>query len=321
VPTDPAWAGEGFALFRAAYLRARAANPLVPPLDGAHEARLRGRVERAFAHGGVAAWRAGAMVGYLVASPPFEMRGLAASLVPEFGHAVAPGLEAELYGRLYAGVAERLVDQGVQLHLVGHLAADQAAHAALDELGFGTTVAERLRDLSDVVPSEGRRGGPGVRVEQLPADASWDALAPLAAEHAAYYRKSPIFLGKDEGLEAAGEDLEEHRRAGDSLFVAWQDGEPVAYLIVGACFGATEGRMVAGTRTAQVRSAYAVPSARRHGVGSALLQRAVDWAREAGFERLFVEHETANLEGGPFWRRHFAPFVSVSMRYVPQLPA
>jgi L-amino acid N-acyltransferase YncA len=320
LPTDPAAAEEGFALFRAAYLRARAANPLVPPLDGAHEARLRARVERAFDHGGAAAWRDGALVGYLVASPPFEMRGLSASLVPEFGHAVAPGLEAELYGRLYAGVAERLVDQGVQLHLVGRLAVDEAARAALDELGFGAIVAERLRDMADVAPREGRGDGPVPRIAQLPADASWDALAPLVAEHAAFYRQSPIFLEKDEGLEAAREDLDQHRRAGDPLFVAWQDGEAVAYLIAGACCGATEGRLVAGTRTAQVRSAYVAPSTRRRGVGSALLQRAVEWAREAGFERMFVEHETANLEGGPFWRRHFAPFVTVSMRYVPPVP-
>lgn len=40
------------------------------------------------------------------------------------------------------------------------------------------------------------------------------------------------------------------------------------------------------------------------------------WARDAGFDRMFVEHETANLEGGAFWRRHFSPYLVFSMRYV-----
>jgi GNAT superfamily N-acetyltransferase len=92
--------------------------------------------------------------------------------------------------------------------------------------------------------------------------------------------------------------------------------DPLAYLIVGRCHGGSEGRLLVGTNTAQVRSAYAVPAVRRHGIGSVLLHHAVTWAREGGFERLFVEHETANLEGGAFWRRHFSRFLVFSMRYV-----
>lgn len=84
-------APEGFGSYRDTYLRARGENPLLPPLTPEHEARLQRRVERAFAHGGVAASRAGRLCGFMVAGPPFAYRGLVAALVPEFGHAVAKG--------------------------------------------------------------------------------------------------------------------------------------------------------------------------------------------------------------------------------------
>jgi GNAT superfamily N-acetyltransferase len=150
----------------------------------------------------------------------------------------------------------------------------------------------------------------------VPPEAPWDALAPLGAEHAAYYRESPLFVAKDASLEAAIADLEGHRAAGDALFVVRDGDAPLAYLIVGTCPGETEGRLLHGTATAQVRSAFVVPAARRGGIGGALLQHAVAWTRDAGFERLFVEHETANLPGAAFWRWHFEPYLVFSMRYV-----
>ena len=314
-PTAASQAADAFELFRHSYERARRVNALVPELDAEHEARLRRRVERAFQHGGMSATRGGRLRGFMVASPAFDFRGLVATLVPEYGHAVAPGEEAALYPLLYAAVAERLAQAGAQLHLIGHLAADAGVREALYGLGFGAIVCERLRDLSDLQVGA-RAAVPTGRVEHASQEHSWDEFATLAAEHAAYYRASPLFLHKDDTLEAAREDLEEHRQAGDQLFVYRDGATPLAYLIVGRCSGASEGRLLEGTATAQIRSAYAVPEARRSGIGTVLLQHAVAWAREGGFERLFVEHETANLHGGPFWRQHFEAFALFSLRYV-----
>ena len=253
-PTDPSMAAEGFALFRDAYLRARRANPLLPAFTQDHEARLRRRVERAFAHGGVAAWRGDALRGFMAAGPSFAFCGSVAALVPEYGHAAAEGEEDALVGPLYAAVAERLAGEGVPLHLIGHFAADAVTTSSLFELGFGAIVRERLRDLSDVAVPDAAHSEHDAwlaRVERLSQAAAWDGLAPVAAQHAAYYRESPLFMTKDASIEEAVADLEAHRAAGD-----------------------------------------------------------------AGFERLFVEHETANPLGAPFWGRHFASFLVFSMRYV-----
>ncbi len=318
-PTEPSLAAEGFGLFRDAYLRARAANPLLPELDADHEARLQRRVERAFAYGGIAAWRGGSLRGFMIAGPSFEFRGLVASLVPEFGHAVAAGDETDLVGLLYAASAERLVREGTQLHLIGHFAADLGTTSALFELGFGAVVREQLRDLSDVARAEGDRGTQRTRherVEHVLYAEAWRDVAALAAAHAAFYRESPVLVRKDAALHEALVELEAHRVDGDQLFVYREGGEALGYLIVGRCEGGSEGRLLEGTSTAQVRSAFTVPAARRRGIGAALLQQAISWARAQGFERLFVEHETANLCGGAFWRRHFEPYLLFSLRYV-----
>jgi GNAT superfamily N-acetyltransferase len=50
-----------------------------------------------------------------------------------------------------------------------------------------------------------------------------------------------------------------------------------------------------------------VPEARHTGVGTALLSRVIDWARSAGFERLAVDFETANVLARRFWLRAFSP--------------
>ena len=318
-PTEPALAAAGFELFRDAYLRARSTNPLLPALEAEHEARVRRRVERAFAHGGVAAWRDDALRGFMIAGPSFGFRGLVASLVPEFGYAVAPGEETDLIGLLYGASAARLVREGVHLHLIGHFAADARSAAALVELGFGAVVRERLRDLSDVALGDAARGSSQARLESVEhvVDAGrWRDVAPLAAEHAAFYRESPVFVRKDAAPQVALDELEAQWADGDQLFVYREGGETLAYLIVGRCAGGSEGRLLAGTSTAQVRSAFTLPAARRRGIGAALLQHAVAWARAHGFERLFVEHETANLHGGAFWQRHFAPYLVFSLRYV-----
>jgi GNAT superfamily N-acetyltransferase len=256
--------------------------------------------------------KAGWVRGFMIAAPAFAFRGSTAALVPEVGHEVAAGEEGALVGPLYAALAERLQREGVPLHLIGHFAADAATAATLFELGFGAVVRERLRDLSDVVVVDAARVEHEARLaraERVPQAAPWDALAPLAAQHAAYYRESPLFVVKDASLGAAVADLEGHRSAGDAAFVMRRGGAPVAYLIVGTCPGESEGRLLQGTSTAQVRSAFVAPGARRRGIGTALLQCAVAWSRGAGFERLFVEHETANPLG--------APFLGAPLRVVP----
>ena len=296
-----------FELLCRGYRQERNSNPLLPDLAVPQRTRLRKLLEGAANGRGVAVTCGGEVVGYMAVSAQFDTRGQRAAIVHEFGHASVEQDRGLVCQYLYSALAEELVSQGVHLHIVGHFASDRELKDALFQLGFGALVAEELRDLSDVMnPAE-------VEIAQ---EECWGSIGGLAAEHARYYRDSPIFLSKDDSPAGIAKDLETHEQDGDRLLVYREGREPKAYFIVGKCSGADEGRLLQETNTAQVKSAYATPSARGKGIGSALLQHAVQWAREHGYDRIFVEHETANVYGGNFWRRHFRRYLCFSMRYV-----
>jgi GNAT superfamily N-acetyltransferase len=107
-----------------------------------------------------------------------------------------------------------------------------------------------------------------------------------------------------------------HAQQGDVFFVYDERDEPCGYIIVGESTIGGEGFLLEQTNTAQVKSAYVRPESRGQGVGSALLQRALEWSHQQGYERVFVEHETANFYGGRFWSRRFEPYLCYSMRYI-----
>jgi GNAT superfamily N-acetyltransferase len=111
-------------------------------------------------------------------------------------------------------------------------------------------------------------------------------------------------------------ELEVHTQQGDVFFVYDEQDEPCGYMIVGESTIGGEGFLLEQTNTAQIKSAYARPDVRGKGIGAALLQRAIAWSQQQGYERVFVEHETANVYGGNFWSNYFTPYLYTSMRYI-----
>jgi GNAT superfamily N-acetyltransferase len=254
-------------------------------------------------------------VGYLCESRRFTWKGQSAVLCRAHAHATAgePALPARLALRawqdMYAALAQTWSDQGIRLHIVEHLAGDAALARVLFHLGFGAILAENLRDLS-------APGGVDTTVEvvQEPRD-----LVEIAAEHAAYYRRSPIFLPRDASLTTAARELEAARAAGEVWLASREGGRVRGYITLGRCGGEGEGMLLDGTNTAQVKGAFIREEYRGMGVGRSLLAASVAWAKDQGYTRLFVEHETANIWGGAFWGKHFRPYLYVSMRYVDEV--
>ena len=54
-------------------------------------------------------------------------------------------------------------------------------------------------------------------------------------------------------------------------------------------------------------SSLVVTRGMNRGAATALLSRAVRWTRDAGFERLAVDFESANVTGSRFWLARFRP--------------
>jgi GNAT superfamily N-acetyltransferase len=93
-----------------------------------------------------------------------------------------------------------------------------------------------------------------------------------------------------------------------AIWIAETSRGTVGYLIQGL---ATDDAcdLIVDPGTSSITGAYVLPEARRGGTATALLARAVKWAREQGYTRLSVDFETANVEGARFWLRHFRPVV------------
>lgn len=307
VPLEPAHLAAAVDLVDRAYQAERDSSPLLPAELLGDRQRILPYLETCLPNGCVGALSGGELVGFMGISAYFTFKGQKAALVREYSHAATEDDKLAVYRALYAGLGEILAARRAQLHLIGHFAGDRVLREALFLFGFGALVAENLRDLSPVA------GAAEVPITQEPDFAVAEALE---VEHKNYYRDAPIFLIKDASPERVRAGLAEQQRAGDVLFVYRQDDQPAAYFTVGPCRGLEEGFLLRDSNTAQILAAYARRDSRGQDIGKALLNRALAWAREEGYARIFVEHETANVYGGPFWRKHFTPFLYFSMRYV-----
>jgi GNAT superfamily N-acetyltransferase len=247
------------------------------------------------------------LLAYMVTGSQFPWKGQQAVFVPEYCHSAVEGQKQEFYQRMYMHLSQEWVNNHIHLQMIGHFAHDTILQETLYQLGFGAILAEQLRDCSALN-----------RVHEMVIQEEKDVskLLNIQMEHNNYYSKAPIFIRKPASPHEVLDELEAHTRQGDVFFVYYEQEEPCAYMIVGSSTIDGEGFLLQNTNTAQIKSAYAKPDIRSKGIGKALLQRAIEWSQAHGYERIFVEHETANFSGSIFWQKHFNPYLYFSMRYI-----
>lgn len=306
VPFKKSHIDDAVKLFIENYARQRQRLPLLPSRAINEPDWIADALSHHEKESGVALFDPQRMVGYMTTGHRFPFKGVQAALCPEYAHASVEKDESLLYQLMYMALAEEWAAKGIHLHIVCHLAGNASLKETLFQLGFGAIVAERLRDFSPVQ---------GVENIQIVREKEVSRLVDLQIEHNRYYKDSPIFILKDTDQESILADLEKHSQ-NDELLVYYEDSDPAACFIVGESAEGEEGFLLQKTATAQIKSAYAKPHVRGKGIGKALLHHALEWSKERGYKRLFVEHETANFYGGNFWRRHFSPYLYASVRYI-----
>ncbi len=289
------------------YKYEQAHSPLLPSRVIDEPSWIHGVLQAKLANRGVAIVEQNRLLAYMVTGDQFLWKGQQAVLVPEYCHSAIVPNKAELYQRMYMYLAQEWVNHHFHLHLIRHFAHDTILQATLYQVGFGAILAERLRDCSAV----DERHDVAIRVEQ---DVS--KLIDIQTEHNRYYPKAPIFILKPTEKQEVLAELEAQAQQGDLFFAYYEQHEPCAYMIVGKSTMEGEGFLLQQTNTAQIKSAYVRPALRGKGIGTALLQRAIQWSQHQGYERVLVEHETANFYGGNFWCKYFTPYVYASMRYI-----
>jgi GNAT superfamily N-acetyltransferase len=202
-----------------------------------------------------------------------------------------------IYQRMYEQISRIWVGNRYHTHEISYFADDKVLSFALYRLGFGMTHFELLRGLE---PIDG--GNTDVPIRKLESE---EPIKELHRLHQAYYPNPPLFwIPHDEYDENEKDGI----LSGEiEAFAAFDKDEPVAFFSVRK--GGAESWLLDDDRNLRIVGAFAKAAYRHQGIGKALLREVIDWAIQNDCDRLYVEGESANIDGGNFWMTHFTPVV------------
>lgn len=258
------------------------------------------------------------VIGYMLTQPQYTptTHALASFLPPRaastafHSHAAAAGHEYDAYREMYANLAEHAVSMGLFEHAVNLPARDAAVRDAFVSVGFGMGSAAAVRD---VAPVE-RAGANGLSLQMAAAEDK-DVIFKLSDELMLHHARSPIFNPLPRESDAAGHEMQMGLLADPEAHAHWvaYDGDtPVGMNTFMPPHFLSP--MTVPDKTIYLFQGIVTQDARFGGVGSAILQRGVSWAREKGYDYIALHFATANLQGAKFWQSSgFAP-VDYGMR-------
>jgi len=299
---DAAW------LLSERHRRDRSRDPRLPAVFEAPEP-CRALIERALAAEGaqaVVAESGGKAVGFAVMAPQlvapthflaqfFPPRGCA---IQHAAHAAAEGAEYDAYREMYAALAERFVERGFFDHAVNISAGDRAAHDALVSLGFGRGAVTAMRGVEPVA----RASANGVELHQAAAEDE-AIVFELNDELMLHHARPPIF---QPFIRETVESEHEMQRGllqqpdDNAHWVAYEDGRAVGMnTFMPPTFLSP---LTLPEKTVYLFQGIVTKGARAAGVGSAILSRGVDWARDKGYEHVALHFMSANIPGAAFWQ-------------------
>jgi len=245
------------------------------------------------------------IVGYLIAQEvlPRPDSLLAKFFAPRSGSVSSLGFAVseseDLWSvgvALYRAAAQRWLERGIFEHTVRVAAADSAVLEFWADMGFGRKLACGVRDLAPVAAGFGTAEVRPALGEEL------EAVVRLELELARHHAGSPMFWPHlPETEEATREFLAgvfEEPRAVHLL--AFVDGESV-----GLCTmlpGGFAPPILPLDGCAYLFIGVVEEGARGRGTGHKVVDAALAWARERGFQRCVLHYATQNFSGAPFWR-------------------
>jgi GNAT superfamily N-acetyltransferase len=249
---------------------------------------------------GAVATRGGVAVGYVLGTPRSDLTWGPNVWVELAGHA---STEPEAVRDLYALAATRWVEEGRTSHYAIAPASETATIDAWFRVGFGHQHAHAVREVpqSVVVTSPN-----GIVIRQATRD-DIDLLAALDGLLPAHQAQSPCFsAGRGfSTLEEARTDWIETFDVGDDgAFVAELDGR-----VVGSAFGCPVDHSGAHSGLARPHGAALLafaavdPEARGAGIGQALSQAILGWARSKDCDIIVTDWRMTNLLSSRAWPR------------------
>ena len=248
---------------------------------------------------GAAALRGGRLAGFLAAGMTPERRGRRTIYSPEWANGAEETDARRIYDEMYAAMSAHWVAERYFDHYVTMFAHDRDGIEAWQWLGFGYVVIDALRDLAPLAGCL-----PQVEIRQAGANDHEAALALWRGLNK-HLAAAPTFLV--DARHAQADEFEAWLRdPSHALWLAFQGGEAVASMGIGPA-NSDACTIIRDEGTASIVSAFTRTDARGGGLGSALLDRALAWARAGGYTRCAVGFWTMNTLAARFWPRHFRP--------------
>jgi GNAT superfamily N-acetyltransferase len=240
---------------------------------------------------GVVAVQDGVMVGFLVAYVSV-FRGVRTTYSPDLGHAADATGRRDIYRRMYGDLARLWLAHGCFTHAITFFAHEQAAMDAWFSVGFGLNVVDALRGLDAAETSEAV-----VEIRRVAAE-DVDVVTPLMMSLRRHLAGSPVFLPLiiEERRDELAEWLSDPANA---LWLAFQDGEPVGLIRMEP--SEFQVLPVSEKSTVAITGAFTKQEVRGQGIGTALLNHGLNWARSAGYRQCSVDFESMNIPSSWFW--------------------
>ncbi|MFW6141305.1 MAG: GNAT family N-acetyltransferase [Candidatus Saliniplasma sp.] len=290
---------EAVDLFVKSYKKQRENFSLIPEKDDLYEV-VYSKLSDKSDNPGVVAVDGDRLMGYMIetgTSDDFMGERTAFSL-GLYSHSSLGTDKKDIYQKMYAELAEKWVDNGYYSHIFSFWAQDYVLSYQFFRLGFGMTHFELMRDLSYVKEKDF-----DINISKLD---NMTELKDLHKNELRYYKQAPLFwIIEEDGFE---ENVE------GTLIAAFDNEELVGYMHLK--INESETSLLADEKIGRIAGAYVNEEYRREGIGVGLLNKAVGWAENSNLKCLYVEGESANIQGGNFWVKHFTPIVYTVRRCV-----
>jgi GNAT superfamily N-acetyltransferase len=265
---------------------------------------------------GVAALSDGRLVGYLIGDVTIDAFRGRIAWMRGAGHALDPGVDAELYRDLYTAAAPEWLAYGCFKHYALVPASDDAVMAAWYGLGFGQEQVYALRPLTDA-DADGEAIPAGVTLRRAtPNDGP--ALSEMANLIARHQAGPPVWVPvPPEYLPELREGYAE--LVGDPEATVWLAlrGDQVVGFQAYFTTQPADDNLLPPEACIELKVAGTREGERGKGVGRALTRRGLAEARAKGYAYCLTDWVATNLLSSRFWpRQGFRPMVYRMMRTI-----
>jgi GNAT superfamily N-acetyltransferase len=254
--------------------------------------------------GGVVALHGGELVGFLTGFVLPEYLGRRSFYSPEWANGAEPGNSRQIYEEMYQQVAAHWIADGCAVHAVTLMTHNREGIEGWQWLGFGLAAVDGVRDLT---PVPGVPTNLDVRQAGLQDAGELTSLGRALEQHMA---APPVFW-----IHETQDFVEWLQQPEHVAWLAYDGEEAVGCLGLELGHG-DECEIVQDEDTARISMAYTRRGARCRGIGTALLDQALAWARARGCRRCAVDWEPMNPPANRFWTRWFDPVCYSLVRWI-----